>query len=429
MVSHEKFLELCAVSISSELTEEERVELEEHLKGCSSCREVLEQFKASVKAVIPAVAEHGAEHGVDPDPVFSVEKAEAAFFSRFDREGGFDRLEPKKQLAAGAFDADKQGSRRPAGAGWEQLWMPLAAILVLCVTLGIASYRLGMKKGVETAGTPRQETTTQVSLEEKLSDAGHERQQLLGEIAARDQTIAQLTKQVREQPAAAQQQKPATSFNESNAGALAVAASAAKLEALQKQLDAEEQARAQQVTRANQLEAKVADLTKQLQESGMTVAQQKRQLEEREAALNQQEELLEHDRDIRDLMGARKLYVVDVYDVEGSGTSKPYGRIFYTQGKSLIFYAYDLDQAPGLRKASTFQAWGRRGPNKDHALNLGVFYEDNVANKRWVVKFDDPKSLAQIDAVFVTIEPDTHSNTPRGKQVLFAYLRVDPNHP
>ena len=198
---------------------------------------------------------------------------------------------------------------------------------------------------------------------------------------------------------------------------------------MQKQLDAEEQARSQQLARVSDLEAKVADLSKQLQESGLTIAQQKRQLDEKESALNQDRELLEHDRDIRDLMGARKLYVVDVYDVGGSGTNKPYGRVFYTLGKSLIFYAYDLDQAPGVRNASTFQAWGRRGPNKDRALSLGVFYEDNAANKRWVVKFDDPKSLAQIDGVFVTVEPDAHSNTPRGKQVLFAYLNVNPNHP
>jgi hypothetical protein len=208
-----------------------------------------------------------------------------------------------------------------------------------------------------------------------------------------------------------------------------VIAATAKLESLQKQLDAEEQARSQQAVRMTELEGKLADLSRQLQENGFTIAQQKRQLDEKDTALIQDRDLLEHDRDIRDLMGARQLHVVDVYDVGGAGTNKPYGRVFYTQGKSLIFYAYDLDQAAGVKRASTFQAWGRRGPNKEHALNLGVFYEDNSSNKRWVVKFDDPKSLAQIDGVFVTVEPDAHSNTPRGKQVLFAYLNVDPNHP
>jgi Anti-sigma-K factor rskA, C-terminal len=103
--------------------------------------------------------------------------------------------------------------------------------------------------------------------------------------------------------------------------------------------------------------------------------------------------------------------------------------VFFTKGKSLIFYAYDLDQGPEIKNASTFQAWGRRGPDRDQALPLGIFYEDNASKKRWVVKLDDPKTLAQIDAVFVTVEPHGGSHKPSGKPFLFAYLKVDPNHP
>jgi hypothetical protein len=418
MAPHEEFLELCAVSLSGELTGDERRKLDEHLRGCPSCREALEQFKASVKATIPVVAGQsiGAE---DSDPSFSVDKAEAAFFSRFDREGGFEGPEQREHLSS------NDGRRVTNGAGWGQLWMPFVAILLLSVALGVASYRIGMKKGVETASTILPVNSSQGGLETRLSDAGRERQELVAQLAARDQTIAELKKQIQERSSSVQ--SPST--DQSNSAVPELVANAAKLETLQKQLDAEEQARSQQVARVTELETKVADLSRQLQESGSTIAQQKRQLDEREASLNQDKDLLEHDRDIRDLMGARQLHVVDVYDVGGAGTNKPYGRVFYTQGKSLIFYAYDLDQTPGVKRASTFQAWGRRGPNKDRALNLGIFYEDNGANKRWVVKFDDPKSLAQIDGVFVTIEPDAHSNTPRGKQVLFAYLNVDPNHP
>jgi hypothetical protein len=60
---------------------------------------------------------------------------------------------------------------------------------------------------------------------------------------------------------------------------------------------------------------------------------------------------------------------------------------------------------------------------------LGVFYEDNATKKRWILKCDDPKTLAQIDAVFVTVEPNGGNHKPSGKSLLFAYLRVDPNHP
>jgi hypothetical protein len=60
---------------------------------------------------------------------------------------------------------------------------------------------------------------------------------------------------------------------------------------------------------------------------------------------------------------------------------------------------------------------------------LGIFYEDNIRKKRWVLKASDPKTLEDIDAVFVTVEPTGGSRHPSGKQLLFAYLRVNPNHP
>ena len=82
-----------------------------------------------------------------------------------------------------------------------------------------------------------------------------------------------------------------------------------------------------------------------------------------------------------------------------------------------------------MKNASTFQAWGPRGVDKQQALSLGVFYEDNTNKKMWVLKFDDPKALATIDAVFVTVEPNGRSDHPSGKQLPFAYLRVNPNHP
>jgi hypothetical protein len=138
---------------------------------------------------------------------------------------------------------------------------------------------------------------------------------------------------------------------------------------------------------------------------------------------------LAHDRDIREVIGARELYMADVHDVSGKGTAKTYGRVFYTKGKRLIFYAFDLDAVPGVQTASSFQAWGRRGPDRQEAHSLGVFNEDNVSKKRWVLKADDPRSLEDIDAIFVTVEPNGGSPHPSGKRLLFAYLQITPNHP
>jgi hypothetical protein len=45
------------------------------------------------------------------------------------------------------------------------------------------------------------------------------------------------------------------------------------------------------------------------------------------------------------------------------------------------------------------------------------------------MKCEDPKTLAQIDAVFVTVEPSPGTRKPSDRTLLFAYLKVNPNHP
>ena len=154
---------------------------------------------------------------------------------------------------------------------------------------------------------------------------------------------------------------------------------------------------------------------------------------DQERRLKDTEQYLASDRDIRELMGARKLYIADVFDVDGtSRTKKPFGRVFYTQGKSLIFYAFDLDRQPGIVNASTFQVWGQKEAAQGERplpLNLGILYMDNESNRRWVMRFDDPKQLAEIDAVFVTVEPRGGSLKPTSKPLLYALLRNEVNHP
>jgi TolA-binding protein len=201
-----------------------------------------------------------------------------------------------------------------------------------------------------------------------------------------------------------------------------LATAQAKLGEVQKALEAATAERAEASSHATALEGKVNELTERISE-------REQALDRKETEVAKEQELLEHDRDIRELMGARELYMADVHDVTKAGTSKTYGRVFYTKGKSLIFYAFDLDAHPGVQNASSFQAWGRRGPDRQQARNLGIFYEDNVSKKRWVLKADDPKTLEDIDAVFVTVEPNGGSHHPSGQPLLFAYLRVGPNHP
>jgi hypothetical protein len=61
--------------------------------------------------------------------------------------------------------------------------------------------------------------------------------------------------------------------------------------------------------------------------------------------------------------------------------------------------------------------------------SLGIFYVDDKAQKRWVLKVDDPALLAHIDSVFVTVEPPGGEKKPTGQKLLYAYLNAPPNHP
>lgn len=314
--------------------------------------------------------------------------------------------------------------------------MTFAAAVLLALALGIASYRTGVKRGADVARTsPAVLKESAGSLEEQASDAGHERAQLEAKLAENARFIGDLKRQLSEQIKVVNSLKSIGAGQANSPGSRQpnlqdasnikreeeLAAAQAKLAEFQRTVEAAIAQRDENARQAAVLEAKVNDLTQ-------LVRERERALDQKDAEVAKDRELLEHDRDIRELMGARDLYMAEIHDVSKAGTDKTYGRVFYTKGKSLIFYAYDLDAQPGVQNAS-FQAWGRRGPDKQQALNLGIFYEDNVNKKRWVLKANDPKTLEDIDAVFVTVEPNGGSHHPSGKQLLFAYLRISPNHP
>jgi hypothetical protein len=441
MSPHEEFLELCAVSIAGELTEEERRKLDEHLSGCAACREAHQQLQKTVKTAVPAIAAEIHEDDPRPDKSWSQDKAEKELFARLSKD---DRKARSRKTEKDVIDGSDPSHHRayfPPGFGWGQLWMTYAAAVLLFLALAISAYRVGMRRGAEVASNvPATQGKGSDSVEVQLSDLSHEREALRTQLATRDKAIDDLKQQVERLKAEENEraEQSATSRKEQESRFTEEAASAnARLADIQKRLDAAEKVRSEDSSRATTLEAKLAELTQQLNGRDATLSAQTHQLQSREGTIEQQEtqlaeqkELLDHDRDIRELMGARELYVAEVFDVgKDAATKKSYGRIFFTKGKSLIFYAYDLDRQPGVKNASTFQAWGQHGTDREQALNLGVFYEDSVSKKRWILKFDDPQKLAQIDAVFVTVEPNGGSSKPSSKPFLYAYLKVSPNHP
>jgi len=198
---------------------------------------------------------------------------------------------------------------------------------------------------------------------------------------------------------------------------------------LQKKLQEAEQA-------ANAVKDDLQQIRQARSKESLTIAAQdleirklSERLTEQTETLEQEKALLEASHDVRDLMGSRNFHIADVYDVDSKGKDqRAFGRIFYTEGKStLIFYAFDLNDRNTARRNASFQVWGKRGPAQSSAYSLGLFQIDDQKLNRWVLRFEDPQILAEIDSVFVTVEPPGGSAKPTGRQFLFAYLTSNPN--
>jgi hypothetical protein len=433
MGPHEEFLRLCALSAGGGLTPEERTKLDAHLAVCSDCREAQKQFETVVDHAIPALAPELATEPPQENPSFAQDAAETSFFKRLSEEDEKSRKRLRDVEPWLSPLVVRRSRRFRRSFDRYHFWVPLAAGFVLCLSLGILAYRMGKHRGVDVARSEeRRAISFPIVPQQSLEATTVERDAVSKQIAERDKAIADLRREISQKSGenarlkASQSEQQRTlettvkSKDEIGQEYDRITQQAAErqevLEALEKRLKSLERERTEGVIHAATLEAKVAELSRTLTNSARLT--------------EEQQELLAKDRDIRELMGARDLYITEVHDVLRTGeTQKAFGRVFYTKGKSLIFYAYDLNDLPGLKQASTIQAWGSHGPDRAQAFKLGMFYEDNVSKKRWVMKFNDKKTLDQIDAVFVTIEPPGGSNKPSGAPLLYAYLNVRANHP
>lgn len=423
---NEEFAELCALSTTGELSAEELATLDEHVAGCAQCAALLREYTGLVRVGMAKLAAD-----IDPNAAIEIplsyheEKAAEQFVSTFRTQQHASRLRlvpPSKQV----LRSDRWRSmQRPA------LLATAAALLLACIG---GAFEVGRRMTV----TPLHPAPLTVAYSPSVRD--RENAQLRTELAANQDTL----KAAMEKSANIQKQLAALSgtkaslltqiaelINKDNAESDSLAAVTRQRDALQQQFDdaskslvltREELNRVQQdrqgtLFRVAALETEIQDLHTQLTSTNNLTGNA--------------EKFLAADRDIRELMGARQLYIADVFDVQKNGDrSKPFGRVFYTRGKSLIFYAFDLEKQPGYKEAKIFEAWGKPDSSSAKPISLGIFYMDNEQNRRWVVKSDNPEILAQINSVFVTVEPHGGSQSPTGKPFLEAYLHtLPPNHP
>jgi TolA-binding protein len=431
--NHEQFRELAALTASGELPPSEWALLKAHLVGCEECRELALQYIVLTTEGIPSLAENYTPR------VDLVSAHEANGWKKLHERVREDLKEvyAEADIPEPAGVSNLKLGRRLARNPLVQ--MALAACLMVAV--GAAAYRLGVSGqahdlpalvAAQQAPPPPVQTGNVAEEQAKASEAAAVGAKRIAELEQQNSSMAQEIERLRARLRDVDQQLDlAKETNNQSDG---------QLHALAQQRDA----LSSQLQDANRTfesdRAELAKLRTEREKTAQLVASLETRIEEltatnREDArkLDETEQYLASDRDIRELMGARRLYIADVFDVDGgSRTRKAFGRVFYTQGKSLIFYAFDLDRQPGVVNASTFQVWGQKEmPQGQQALpmNLGILYMDNETNRRWVMRFDDPKKLAEIDAVFVTVEPSGGSQKPTTKPFLYALLRKEVNHP
>jgi hypothetical protein len=421
---HDKYKKLGALAAAGSLAPLELAELHAHLRRCEQCDHVFREYQVLTTQGIGILLEEYAER-----------RGQAGWDDAATFEQLLQRIEIEQHSTpASASIPHTTFLRTPVRS---IATMVLAACVIFAVAF--ASYDVGTRthsrnfSNLTPVRIPGDDPLQKVSEEKKQADEALAEQakrlaQLQAEGIQKEQELGKLKSALRALEDRSNKLQATSSQSEAQLLALSQ-----ERDSLTAQLQSITQSYGNDKTelanlrlehdktliRTASLEAKITELASQNKDQ--------------ERRLKDTDQYLSSDRDIRELMGARKLYIADVFDVDGSSrTQKPFGRVFYTQGKSLIFYAFDLDREPGVVNASTFQVWGQREApqgQQGSPMNLGILYMDNESNRRWVMRFDDPKKLAEIDAVFVTVEPRGGSHKPTNKPFLYALLRNEANHP
>jgi uncharacterized coiled-coil protein SlyX len=441
-VGHRRFEEMCTLAVTAQLGGAQMCELNEHIATCAACRQVLESLAQVSVQTMPLLADKRAPIVQAVPPSGMRERFLSRLVSEeLDMKNGTDqRTVPVACMKSSAMLSE----RRAMVEGFEEerrspvskssfspsLQRALAAVSA-CVVIGIAAYHFGEWKvghapqplvqvSAPTAPAPQVNPSTNdsnrvaaleqqkselesklVKLNQELATADGERESLSKQLAAAKENLASLTAQVANAP----QAHPETE---------------------------------QQPGEVSTLQAQVGRLNQRLTESEVNLGIQKQTGEELTAQLDATAAELQRERDLNsakseigDLMAARSLHIVDVYDADPNGKlQRSFGRVFYIEGKSLVFYAYDLDDSGRFKANVVFHVWGGKAGVKEVTHSLGILHKDDAGQNRWAMTFDDPNVLAQINSVFVTAESaNKHYDEPHGKKVLYAYFGSPPNHP
>ena len=404
MTDHEHFDELAALAAVGFLSDEEHMDFRQHLQNCPACQAALEEFTQLVCSGIPGTEgfirefRHRMKTKTD-------DGMRARFLSRARREG-----------IVFSFGVEEQKPSRLEQIGAVLRVVAAVVPVFLLALFGPWLYRQTMLSGsVQSAERIQQLQKQNISLSADIS-------QLNQSLTARQQEIETLRAQLDAAKSAALHRDGQTGRDLTGANNRNVQ--------LENELANSEQLLANAQSEAHRINQMTVNDAASLTAQQNRIRELSNQLRLANATLDMERKLTAAGKDIRELLTARQLHVIDVRDTDVDGNpSEAFGRVFVSEGRSLTFYAFDLTQDRAVNAKYRFEVWGSQQASKSSVQKLGFLYEDDKADRRWALKIDNPELIKEIDSVFVTIEPYPGSQTPNAARLLYAYLGQPPNHP
>jgi anti-sigma factor RsiW len=399
MSDHSHYEELAALAAGGHLGDEELTELRKHAETCAECENAMAEFREVVRFGLP-LAQSPFRRSINmitnrPDP-----GARERFIRRASLEGIAFSPEVRRLTASRSPGL----TFAPAGAG--ALAAIIIGVLLISHHLGAPSRQLGQ--------LPQQNSTLEATIS-RLEKANAEQQRETEGLRAQ---VAKLTAAARNHD---NDRTPAGTTQVASSGAPEETEAQRQVEEkllndTRTELAGLKKARAYDQASIVEEQIRINELSDQLKTAKTTTT-------------NLQRQLAMAGGDAPNLMGARQLHVVDVRDDGPDGKpGKPFGRIFFTEGKSLVFYGFDLNDPAKNGSKKTYQVWGQQEGKPGSVRSLGFLNVDSKAQQRWVLKTNDVASFREIDSLFVTVEPQGGAKTPSGQRLLFASLG-EANHP
>jgi hypothetical protein len=418
MSSHERFCELSALASIGQLTSEEDRQLNAHLRDCAECREVHAGYARVIRHELP--------------------RADAIRFRVKSQVGRTapdadirDRFLARARVEGINFSPDVEQVPHVRSPWFRGSWQLRFAVAVPALA---ALSILGMWVGKSYHSVPHMSVRDRFSAQLSLDNATFRAQ-----LAALHDTVdRESTELSRTKHDSSVLQEALQKFEKQ------LEESRGRVSWLSAELQQAETDKATMIGKEHEKDSLIADLRTKNDDlhrehaellgtsviQGARIRELTESLQQQTAALERERQLMGVGADVRQLMGARSLHIIDVHDVDGGGKSaKSFGRVFYAEGQSLLFYAFDLPSGKLGPAKYTFQAWGQREYESHSVRNLGTFEVDNHEQRRWVLKVNDSVLLKGIDSVFVTAESLGDAKAPRGKKLMYAYIVGQANHP